>query len=1764
MSDSIEKLCKEYDENVAEPRSRSVGLFTIPEYPEYEARGMWSAALDAILTTLRYLAPATLLTLLWGQQSFIFKILKYIDSAFRSLLFSNEEQKQAVLQWVSEHGPVRVDELGTVWRQGWLLCGVLDTALPGACAGHPPTQLSLKHAQAIAAQYLGVEPVFSRQELESNDNLSKHQEWRLITYIDSIRQAITKVAPSVAKSSYQKPSKDTTQFTLDYIARGSGLSAAQINHPMYFKIYPTSQQSLDPGEITIVINGPNDTCGVRILPPILGKAQLIRQQLLGMRSPSGYTENKLPLAHGATYLRSYGKNDMTKTFYIPKTNYDIDIEVVSSQDHVKIGYTAKLEGKYEIYITSKGNNIVGSPYTVTATKNILNLLEKDSFSLEDGEEIDIVDVKSDRKVVVRIVDFVTEKMLLKDDGVLEKISEDEAKYLMEKDTTVENPLPPSTQTYSTIPTIKFDEASIKSTKFNEAANKIVKINKVCKLFNELVKEKETVFIQDDNLQSTNQDIPDVVNSTLGEATVSAFLLSNKRDKVIVPENISVSILTEKISNADDTLLNDGSRPLSPAHKDDINFAELKILRDIPFDGVNECDDANKSSNPFLNESIAHDDKIGKLLGTFVTSEFEANKNQNEETQDAPIKIILEYSNEAPSINETNPFINNILITDRPKSPIFKDIASDSDYFDLHSDNYENLSENEFVNPFFAHLPTDNSKENLPVADFIIGAPVSLPPEIKSLSQETTINSLDGSDKGTNNRGADVCKEENHETSEVFCSSFEKNVNTSKGEYLNINSNAIDTIDSGNLSPKKEMRDSAYVSIDENNTLPDNNNNENTVSKGSETKQKLLNDYFLSNMGPAEREIWENCTELQQSEANKLQEEIMKTNRRDLKKSNFTPIVEESDKIISAGMKGLKSENDKHTETDPVTLAFAEINILYNDYFPSSENSSVINEDRKNIDREVDQISEYQYVKSASEPETDVMRHNKQSEGEISEIQANVTESVSVSQTLHVEESINNNTYQSQHNDPIKFGDITYSNIVLEKKKYWDEKIRQIEAKEEESRKLQRKRRPSVKQLRHNDSLSKRKGKQIIKKYLSTNDKQTKETENQAQVVNFEEQSQNNENDNEVNITRVKNWKTFWDSKLEDENKEIVHPDSRVHSPLPNEVFNPIILENDETKMDSKTQVKTSNSSSPVKQEIPEEVFKAFETSPKRFFGTSRKQILNKIDSSLGKPNTVKEPSIDNNETTCESGLVSSRISLFHNISQTEELSWTHRKSQSMHNIYQRKGSDSDVLEPTCKIENKEKLDIPETTKEENLDQRKQSVKNITLKEKRARVADKFYTKSFDESSYHDFQITDDFSDHDSYVKKTIKTMNSSLPCSSSNDSNNTPKMSSSKSEMDIFNKLSNKSIDEDFDKYKSYDELPKVNVKSFISLYEDVSKTAEASSTRLRNNKSPGSFDKPTKVACLISETAATIEPIVTSTPIGKLFSEEASRVHFNSKEFAANHVTEDSNKNSITNECNGSPIQDMDKKSTYFSLPDIELEIVEKTIDNSTEITPEREIENSSDYKSRFKLAKQYFQSLEELREVKKPKKLNECELLLYNKSNESLNDNEQNKPKEKKKIKSRTMPSSEISKFWNQLQDENNESKDNKFMKISEKFHVEDFFTDVMEGRLSRQGSLRGIPHKKAVLEAFRSMENISDSKLSPYELAVSQFNDINEDARKKNAQTYLNEYPYLPTTDPSNFHSRLDVHASGLIPFKELKRVRRNSVPDLRLNPSFTVDL
>uniref|UniRef100_A0A1E1WTA1 Uncharacterized protein n=1 Tax=Pectinophora gossypiella TaxID=13191 RepID=A0A1E1WTA1_PECGO len=1841
MSDSIKELAKSYEENIRRTHShhpRSIGLFPIPEYPEFESgQGMWSAALDALLTTLRYLAPATLLTLFWGQQSFLFKLLKCIDSAFRAVVFSSEEQKQEVLEWLAEAGPVRVEHLDTVWRHGWILCGVLDHVLPGACAGHPPTRLSLKHAQAIADHYLGVEPVFSRQELESSDSLSRHQEWKLATYLDRIRQALSKVTPPVSKPTSQRTSPESVQVTLDYVARGSGLTAAQLNNKMHFKVYPTSQQSLDPGDITILIRGPKDTYGMYIIPPILGKAQLIRQKLLGLQSKQSFTENVLPLTQGTTYMRSYGKNDMNKTYHIPKTKYDVEIGVDVQPDHAKVSYIVTLEGKYEIFVTSRGQNIVGSPFSMTASNNIVSILEKESFCLEDGEEIDIVDIKSDRKVVLRIVDFVTEKMLLKENGTFEKITDDEAKILMSTDDLASEFTGLESGTCSVASTRSDDDFQEKSHKFNKAACKIVQMNRVCKIITSLLAEKklkEKSFIR----PKSQQTIPDIVNSTLIDANVNLFTMPEKR--VLIPENISVSLRTEKAKTL-----------YEPKMKESI-IEEGKILLDanielIHADSLDEYESTheqmddilterpNSSSNPFLNDVYEQNFTLEKDLGSFVKIEYERNKSQNEETEDPPIKILVESVGGTPSPvpTATNPFVEpDILTMERPKTPVLKIITGeikdrdDSVYLDPRTEQItEELLGNEFINPFYLHHHPPKQNERFPVTDFIIGAPVSLPPIIRASTPEPTMDSIIITDENKKelelNKSKVTLKDlENQEQFSTFSTPIHtvvsnlkekeksENNNSSSPTYYSLDSNETDNVEILSLSndsdnqepyealrskrddtPKKDIWDSAYVSIDDNNSSPDSNNNDNNVYE-THSKQKFsLSDanYKFDNMGPAEREIWESCKELHDT---KTYEEPKP--KWDLKRPIFTPILEESDRSMSTSMKETaRSETVTSAECHAVTVAFAELNDIYRNFYPSD---SV-----KKITKDLDYTSKENdmSVDSASAI-SDVKRHAEKLEGKISEVQANVTESVSASQTLR-ENDLEYTSYKKlNQNEETQFGVETHSNIVLEKKHYWDERIREIQAKSSEEDKTQQSRRKlSAKHLRHNDSLTKRRGKQLMKNVLRAEKEHETETGIKVkEVVNRKSPiSCDNVDKHQADIKLVEKWKQYWDNKLESEKEETDTFCFRAKSPRSKDssVSPQLVKCSTEDLIEAYNEpLNNRGKSLPAKQELPEEVFKAFETSPKRFFGTSRKQILNKIDTFLGKPSTVDEstPELSGVVEEYDTGLVSSRISLFHNISQTEEPQLARRKCQSMFNIFQRRDSERNVAlvsedpKPKASTEhltgnqrNKQVLERKYVTIDtgELKKELEDISKNKCVKDKRARMVQNHYVKTVDDTSptkplhwqLNEVQGTN--------VKKTIKGYNKqSDPIQKYKNHNNLRKSSMSKSEMDIFTKITNKPVEDDLDKYKSCDELPKVSVKNVISLYESVSKTdvkkpvkhlSRTSSLRLQrfspSSSSTGAVntvDSARYISKINKPTSETDESTtdLTPSPINRWNKEVESMSSGSYEPRSLDSIDIDI-----------IATKDLEKQTTYVSLSDIELEIVEnENISTENEPVKEKMAETApTDYKSRFKMAKDFFKSLEEISEESKPKKPNECELLLMNKYTESL-ENERSQKRVKKYIKSHSMPSSEISKIWKQLQESQDSSNTNKLVKISEKFNIEDLFNDVTEGKLSRQGSLRGIPHKKAVLEAFRSMENLTDAKISSYEMAVSQLNEFAKENQIKNAQTYLSEYPYLPKTDPSKYHSRLDAKATGLVTLKELhnRKPRRNSVPDLRLNPTFTVQL
>ncbi|GBP85766.1 hypothetical protein EVAR_63886_1 [Eumeta japonica] len=1751
MSDRIEQVSRCYRENVS-PAERPIQTGRSPSQNHQPGvQGMWSAAVGIVLATLRYIAPAVF-ALFWGQHSLLYRLIRHVETTVKSIIYSSDAQRDSVLQWLGASGSVRVENMETVWQHGWLLCGAIDTVVPGACAGHPPSRLSLEHAQIIAETHLGVEPVFSRQEFENTESLNRHQEWKLAHYLDRIRLALAKLSPPVSKQNSPSNSPEM-QMNFDYVAKGSGLTAAQPNQKSYFRVYPSEQQSLEPGEITIIIKGPNKIYGMSNGPPILGKAQSIRQKVLGLQEKHRYTENALPLTQGTTYLRNYGKNDMNKTYYIPKEKHEIDIDVQIRQDHLKIGYVVKIEGEYEISVTSRGLHILGSPFTVTATKDIIKVLEKKNSFLEDGETINIVDEKSDRKVVLRIVDFVTEKMLLKENGTLEKISEDEANVLIYNDR--QNRISKNLTIHSENNKDEVTEQLNKNrnqNRFRDASTKVSKILKVCKVLNSTLNEKNVHNNNKDyTLSCPQKDIPDIVNSTLSE-TLKPLSLSSKSIETNKEEvRDLLQIYKEQEFNKTQDSVYDDMNVKEMTNNNDFNkfrIADEYRICKIPCTVYNN----ESCTNPFL------EDVILQAENNFDLNNPKETINRINTFTSDPIHIFINEEIDArPS--STNPFLDvNVGEIERPKTPILKILTgdikdrNDSIYISPeNNDDFEGMEKDEFINPFFVYKPEKMqiNQESFPITDFIIGAPVSLPPILKAPSPEpNNINSMlltAASQYETNNQKPSQMKSSEDSTFvpskdktaiENIDSTYETESHcdpsliikhqepNSIGEFSDIEYEAEarkdssceiqihETLNKNVEITNKELWDSAYVSIDDNNSTSDTNNNNFGITHNDLCETQNEEKYFFNmdtnyedrnifpplKMGPAEREIWQTCEDLSaipRTDDFKSDSKMHK-NRRPI----FTPIMEENERSISTG-KNVTQEYDQSNDSiniDPVSVAFAELNEVFEEYCPESDPNSLTSVTDKEkfdsivIDHAIQSLTSHVDPASVN---ADVERQETENlEGTISGVQQTATELDSASRTLQLHfDSLQKVMPKIKR----EFGENTSTNIVLEKKKYWDEKIKQIE----EMKAQQPKRKKSFsKPLKHNDSLTKRKGKQIVKNFLNATENEktaVKQTHIEIMPDAQNDLLSNDQQDLLSSEKLVDKWKKFWDAKLESENSENKQQTlemSRAKSPLQKTIPASEICPNQ--ILEIKTEQYIAPPIVPVKQEIAEEVFKAFETSPKRFFGTSRKQILNKIDAFLKKPSANdKQPQSD--ETKHESGIVSSRITLYHKIAKVEPVNVNQRESSSLYSF-----------------------------KKESLQHKLEEAENKALSQNNKYVK---YVKDINEKKKGEQEEQIPVPKTERVVPKQLSSLR---------------KSSVSKSEMDIFNKVSDSPHNKILESHKSCDELPKVNVKNFISLYENASKSS-LSTTPIHSSKTLNASSIATsKYEPMKAREVRSISPEMMhkkpsiAIPAGKRVTEKLI----------------DHRLSPIYN------IAGIDESELHTEIIDLSIES-----EHGERESPERDV--FVEYKARFKLAKEYFQSKEELRPEpeKKVHKLNECEILLWK---NSVNNERNTTPtkKAKKKVKSNTFPSSEIAYNWQEYDNKNKEGA-TKLVKISEKFNIDDLFNDVVgEGRLSRRGSFKGIPHKKAVLETFKSMENISDDKMSPYEMAISQLSEFGKEDCVKNAQTYLKEYPYLPQTAPNKYHSRLDPKAFGLISRQELlsSKPRRNSVPDLRLNATFTADL
>lgn len=1219
-----------------------------------------------------------------------------------------------------------------------------------------------------------------------------------------ISDAIKNLPPAVSKPNSQSNSPDLCYYTLDYAARGLGLTAAQVNNKMHFKLYPTAQQSLDPADITIFIRGPKDAYGMTVVPPVLGKAQQIRRAIINSQKPPQFTENLMPTTLGATYLRSYGKTDMKKTYHMPRAKYEIEIEVESKSDHIKVDYVVNLEGKYEISITSRGQNIIGSPFLVTASHNILGTLERESFCLEDGEEVDILDVKNDRKVVLRIVDFVTEKMLLREDGALEKITDEEANNLM----GLKDKYSESDSKKNITHNNNFDQI-INKLRFKDIAIKVALLIRICKFFASNVFESKKSSRTKHRITRQQQlGIPDIVNSTLNEGCTiqRPHHKNNSQPKT--------SALLSQVEKQKQFYENIGKNSFQSKEK----WFEIKDIEE-------DLTKVLSTKNPFIEEleNLRLKRQVSK--------------------EDEPIKIIVENANSEGSSPNTNPFIEPELL-ERPKTPILKIITGniqdrdDSVFVDpVLADVEDPFSINEFINPFFSHkhYETKDSIEN--ITDFKIGALVSIPPTVQADGQ---LGSLHFTSNEYTNYEIENPSNSNTTDSNAFVS-LDSNASEDLSDIKFCDSSRINNYP--NYPSKRDLWDSAYVSIDENNSSPDVPNKDSSILSDPAKKQDNFSDRIIPTyeeffkLGPAERELWDSYDEITQVEPPYEQNCVT---RWDSKRLVFTPILEENERSMSAGWNLPDHEVNVHQNTvEPVIVAKTEQKLEPLEHTPNSGHSSVSYEEQdKSLQSvEVDLTTKVNDVDSASDIISDVKRQtNRNKEGKISAVQFDATESGSASHYLQNDKTVLTTPKMSDED--------RLANIVWEKKKFWDEKIRQI--KEIES--LEQKMTKSPKKNIPNHTLSTKPITKNMAEVDLTNKSSVNifgqdltaqpDTDLNTRLSCVAEQGYTSIDGRSSDEKLVDKWKKYWDEKLEHEQQELFASGSRSISPrfkepspsrtfpksnLPssyclndNECRTDTAVKENREEYSSKQITKPDSQSTLTKPDLPEEImFQAFETSPKRFFGTSRKQILSKIYSFIGKQANPIQRSISNVWTSNDKELISRRMSVFQSPSQ-EEIPYKTSKSKSMNNIHQH----SETCDKTML---KEIHDKAINSQQRKLPATKASGENTTNTQ-----------VTIEMSNLNKQENLKTLAEDPTSVKKSINRILCNKKESEIDINNKTPKNADKlrktlfcKSEMDIFAKFTNSDLEDDFDKYKSCDDLPKINVKNFITLYEQNSSTTE-------------------------------------------------------------------------------------------------------------------------------------------------------------------------------------------------------------------------------------------------------------------------------------------------------------------------------------------------
>ncbi|XP_075232105.1 uncharacterized protein LOC142330596 [Lycorma delicatula] len=301
--------------------------------------------------------------------------LRFYNSILTGHWTGTRYKHRRLLCWLEEMSKREVHNLNSIWIDGSILCDAIHSVVPGVCdelrdhKGNP-----LRHAQDLATHVLHLPPGFSITELHKE--LSPTLEKRFWRYLLTFKHALLLRA---ARNSVEEEHIPEFLIADEYVARGMGLITASINERAIFFIYTKDDSSLV--DITVEIRGPNGDYGIV----------------------------------------TSGEDSDSESHSIP-------VDYRLTPNCLKVCYLPRSLGLHELYLTKYGFHIPGSPFPVNVEESsgiaLARYSYKQWFSEEEKErKKKEEEEKKKMQVVSRIIDFVSEKMYLTDDGKLIRIEE---------------------------------------------------------------------------------------------------------------------------------------------------------------------------------------------------------------------------------------------------------------------------------------------------------------------------------------------------------------------------------------------------------------------------------------------------------------------------------------------------------------------------------------------------------------------------------------------------------------------------------------------------------------------------------------------------------------------------------------------------------------------------------------------------------------------------------------------------------------------------------------------------------------------------------------------------------------------------------------------------------------------------------------------------------------------------------------------------------------------------------------------------------------------------------------------------------------------------------------------------------------------------------------------------------------------------------------------------------------------------------------------